>query len=61
MGHPQPDTPIQVDNSTCDGIMNRKINQKRYKATEMRFHWVRYRVKQKQFDVICKPGLSNFG
>ena len=27
MGHPQPATPMQVDNSTCDGIMNCKIQK----------------------------------
>ncbi len=25
MGHPQPRTPIQTDNSTADGVINNKI------------------------------------
>jgi hypothetical protein len=40
MGHPQPRTPIQTDNSTADGVINRKIQPKRTKAMDMRFHWL---------------------
>ena len=46
MGHPQPSTPIQVDNTTCDGILIIKIQLKRPKATGIRFYWVRDRVKR---------------
>ena len=38
MGHPQPPTPIQVDNSTAVGIANKSIKQKMSKAMDMRFH-----------------------
>ena len=31
MGHPQPPTPMQVDNSTAEGFANRTIKQKRSK------------------------------
>ena len=38
LGHPQPATPIQVDNSTADGFANDTIKKKRSKATNMRFY-----------------------
>ena len=40
MHHPQPPTPIQVDNSTAVGIANKSIKQKRSKAMDMRFNWI---------------------
>ena len=59
MGHPQPPTPIQVDNSTACGIANDTIKQRRSKAIDMRFYWVQDRVNQKQFHVYWKPGVQN--
>ena len=41
LGHPQPATPIQVDNSTANSFSNDNINQKRSKAINMRFYWIR--------------------
>ena len=35
LGHPQPATPIKVDNSTIDGFSNNTIKQKRSKAIDM--------------------------
>jgi hypothetical protein len=48
MGHRQPATPIQTDNSTAYGILNNKLNQKRSKVMDIRFYWVRDRIAQKQ-------------
>jgi hypothetical protein len=50
MGHPQPATPVQTDNSTAEGIINSRVQPKRTKAMDMRFHWLRDRgVNQQQF------------
>ena len=49
LGHPQPATPIQVDKSTADGFANNTIKQKRSKAIDMRFYWIRDRTSQGQF------------
>ena len=46
MHHPQPPTPIQVDNSTAVGIANKRIKQKRSKDMDMRFHWIQDRIIQ---------------
>ena len=61
MGHPQQPTRIETDNTTADGIANGTVKAKRTKAMDMRFHWVRDRVKQDQFRVIWKPGKDNYG
>ena len=62
MGHPQPATPIQVDNSTADGIVNSRVQPKRTKAMDMRFHWLRDRaINQKQFRIYWKPGTQQRG
>eukprot|EP00804_Cyclotella_cryptica_P027522 CCRYP_007476-RA/>CCRYP_007476-RA protein AED:0.26 eAED:0.26 QI:0/0/0/1/1/1/4/0/582 len=49
MGHPQPPTPIQTDNSTALGVVTNTIQPKRTKAMDMRFHWLRCRINQKHF------------
>ena len=38
MGHKQPATPIQTDNPTANGVINSKIQPKRTKAMDIRFH-----------------------
>jgi hypothetical protein len=59
LGHTQPPTPLQTDNSTAFGILNKKIKQKRSKAMDMRYDWLTDRVCQKQFDVYWRPGREN--
>ena len=49
MGHKQPATPIQTDNSTAEGVVNSKLTPKRTKAMDMRFYWLRDRQTLKQF------------
>ena len=42
IGHPQPPTPMQTDNSTAaEGIINSRVQPKRTKAMDMRFYWLR--------------------
>ena len=38
LGHPQPPTPIQVDNTTAAAFANSTLKQKRSKAIDMRFY-----------------------
>mgnify|MGYP003316164995 FL=1 len=40
LGHPQPPTPIHIDNSTCVGIVNNTIKRQRPRAMEMRYFWL---------------------
>ena len=59
MNWPQPPTPIQVGNSTAVGIANQTIKQKIYKSMDMRFYWIIDRIKQGQFRVYWRPGITN--
>ena len=61
MGHPQPPTPIQTDNTTALGVINNTIQPKRTKAMDMRFHWLRCRERQKQFRTYWRAGPTNKG
>jgi len=40
LGHPQPPTPIHVDNTTTVGIVNNTIKRQRSRAMEMRYFWL---------------------
>ena len=59
MGHPQPPTPIQTDNSTAEGVINSRVRPKRTKAMDMRFEWLLDREQKKQFKIYWKPGKTN--
>ena len=61
MGWPQPKTPVQTDNSTAAGVVNKTIQPKRTKSMDMRFHWLRCRGAQGQFRFYWSPGTSNLG
>jgi hypothetical protein len=61
MGHRQPPTPIQTDNSTAEAIINAQVQPKRTKAMDMCFHWLRdCSVNQEQFRFYWRPGPLNF-
>jgi len=61
LGHPQPEngSPLYTDNSTAAGILKSEMRQKLSKAFDMRFYWVKDRIKQKQFDLIWRKGVLN--
>ena len=59
MGWPQPPTIIMCDNTTAAGIANDTVKPRRTKAMDMRFWWVRDRVRQGQFKIQWAPGISN--
>jgi hypothetical protein len=62
MGHPQPPTPVQTDNSTAEGIINLRVQPKHMKAMDMQFHWLRDRgVNQKQFRFYWRRGTLQRG
>jgi hypothetical protein len=60
LGYSQPPTIIMCDNTGAIGIGTDSIKQKRSKAIDMRFHWVRDRVRQGQFTIsyIKLPTIS---
>jgi hypothetical protein len=40
LGHPQPRTPMQIDNATAHALLTNKILPKALKAMNMHFHWL---------------------
>ena len=59
MGHKQPATPIQTDNSTAEGVINNKIQPKQTKAMDMRYYWLRDRETLEQFRFFWRAGKLN--
>ena len=61
MGHPQPRTPMQTDNSAAHQLVTNNVQPKRTKPMDMRFHWLRDRDSQGQFRFYWRPGTANLG
>ena len=61
MGWPQPQTPIQTDNSTAVGFTNKTIVNKATKSSDMKLWWLRDRESQEQFRYYWAPGSENEG
>ena len=60
MGHKQPVTYLQMDNSTAEGFANNTINPKQSKHFDMHYFWIQYRVLQGQFKVCWKCSMDNY-
>ena len=61
MGWPQPQTPIQTDNSTSVVFTNKTIVNKATKSADMKLWWLRDRESQEQFRYYWAPGSENEG
>jgi hypothetical protein len=59
MDHPQPQTPIQTNNSMAKGVINHKIQPKQTKSMDVHFHWLCYHKAQGQFCIYWQPGKLN--
>jgi len=60
MGHEQTTpTPLQFDNKCAVGIINDQVRQKASKCMDMRFYWLRDRVRQNLIHVYWKYGIKN--
>jgi hypothetical protein len=59
MGHLQPPTPIQTDNTTALGFVSKNLQPKATKSTDMKFWWMRDRSDQLQFRYYWGPGKKN--
>jgi hypothetical protein len=56
LGHPQPPTPLLCDNEFAIGLANDAIKIKKSKSIDLRFHWIRDRIRQGQFSMMHIPG-----
>ena len=61
MGHPQPVTHVQTDNSIENGIANNILRQSLSKSVDMRFYCIPDQTKQDHFHVFWKPVTENLG
>jgi hypothetical protein len=59
LGHPQPRTPIQTENSTAHTLLTNMILPKALKAMDMQFHWLCCRATQGQYQIYLRPGTQN--
>ena len=59
LGHPQPKTPIQTDNSTAEGVINSTIQPKQTKSMDMQFEWLKDREAKEQFGFFWQAGKTN--
>ena len=61
LGHPQPQTPMQTDNTAAQAVVTNNVKPKRTKAKDMRFHWLQDRAAQKQLRIFWRHRQSNRG
>ena len=59
LGYPQPPTVIYCDNECAVGLASSTVRAKKSKSIDMRFDWIRDRVRQLQFLVSFIPGAIN--
>ena len=60
MGHRQPRTPMQTDNTAAHFVVTNNVQPKRTKAMYMRFHWLRCHDEQEQFRYYWRQGSQNW-
>jgi hypothetical protein len=56
LDHPQPPTPIHIDNTTTVGIVNNTVKPQRSRVMEMRYFWLLDGESQRQFKSTGNPG-----
>jgi hypothetical protein len=59
LGFLQSATVLKCDNSCAVGIANVTVKQKRSKAIDMRYHWIRDQVQQNKIEVTWEAGAEN--
>ena len=59
LGHSQPTTVMLSDNVCAVGLANDTVKIWRSKSIDMRYHWIKDRVKQLQFTVLWQKGADN--
>eukprot|EP00957_Ditylum_brightwellii_P018103 1363656-Ditylum_brightwellii.AAC.1 len=59
MGHPQAPTPLITDNNTAHGLITKAMIPKCSKVVNMRFHCLKCREAQTQFNIKWKQGTVN--
>ena len=60
LDHQQPPTSVKTDKSTAQGFIQDNIHMKKSKSWDMRYHWLRDRQTQNQFQFYWKPSNQNY-
>ena len=60
MGHHQPRTPMQTDNSAAHSAVTNNVQPKRTKVMDILFYWLRCRDAQGRFRYYWRPGSQNW-
>ena len=60
MGHRQPRTPMQTDNTAARSVVTNNVQPKRTKAMDTSFNWIWCRDMQEQFRYYWRPGSQNW-
>jgi hypothetical protein len=61
LGHPQPPTPIHINNTTTVCIVNNTVKQQQSRAMEMQYFWLLDGKSQQRFKFYWQPGQENLG
>ena len=61
MVHPQPPTPLQTDNTTARDIVTNTVKQRKTRAMDMRFYWLRDRRLQRKYHIYWGSSVNNLG
>ena len=56
MGHQQLPAPLAMENIAAKIIVNVTAKQKRYRAINMIFYWVKYIIRQNNFRIFWEEG-----
>ena len=59
IGHPQNPTNIKTDNSTTHDFVHSSMRNKRSKAWDMRYHWLRQEYMKKMLTIEWDKGKNN--
>ena len=60
LGHPQPLRPTREDKTTTNNFMCNNLQQKKSKSFNMRLHWLRDQIKNRQFETHYMKGEFNY-
>ena len=56
MGHKQPPSSVQTDNTTALGFVTKGLNPKATKSTDMKYWWLRDKSDQEPFQRYLSKG-----
>ena len=59
MGHPQPQTPVIIDNTSAVRLAQNTMTPKRSKEYDKRVNWLKCREAQKQFKLMWESEKKN--